>query len=107
VRAELQIAKIKFESIDRILLLCNYTEQGTYLKIACSDLVAKPLLAKLNDLVLKFEHIEKITINNTVVFDIPLPKVSLPQVEDINIVATWKPSPEFFKQKFRVVNIQI
>jgi len=105
VRAELQIAKIKFESIDRLLLLCNYSEQGKWLKIACSNGVAKSLIARLKDLILKFEHIEKITINNAVVFDVPLPKI--PVRRDMQIVAICNPKPEFLRQKFPVITIKI
>jgi hypothetical protein len=104
-REKLQIATIKFETIDRLLLLCNYSEQGKWLKIACSEHLSEILRARLNDLTLKFEHIEKITINNAEVFN--MPKLPLPRLGDMRIIAICKPKPEFLRRKFPVITIQI
>jgi len=104
-REELQIAKIRFESIDRFLLLCNYSKQKGWLRISCSERLTEILLTRLNDLVLRFEHVEKVTINDITAFNMPLS--SLTEVEDIKVVAIQQPSPEFFRQRFRVINIEI
>jgi hypothetical protein len=55
--------------------------------------------------VLRFEHVEKVTINDITAFNMPLS--SLTEVEDIKVVAIQQPSPEFFRQRFRVINIEI
>jgi hypothetical protein len=98
-------ARIRFESCDRFLQLCNYSCQGGLLKIYCSNLVMQVLKERLDDLVLRFDHVQKIWINDVAIYDQPLPKINLPRQDDGCVV--WKPNPKVFKQKFKVLNIQI
>ena len=98
-------ARIRFESCDRFLQLCDYSWHGGFLRISCSDRVMEVLSERLDDLVLRFEQVQKIWVNGRVIYDQPLPKINLPTQDEGCVV--WKPSPKIFKQKFKVLNIQI
>jgi hypothetical protein len=51
------------------MYLCDWSVDGRSLSLSCSDIVAQKLTKYCDVLALKYEHIEKIVINGTVVFE--------------------------------------
>jgi len=51
------------------MYLCDCSVEGRSLSLLCSDIVAQKLTDYYDVLALKYEHIEKIIINGTVVFE--------------------------------------
>jgi hypothetical protein len=68
-RKELKAAKIRFEDIERYLRICDrVTEEERSLTISCSKVVAKKLKTRLDGLLLKYDRLEKITINGEIIY---------------------------------------
>lgn len=61
-------AKAKLRTLQTLLHLCRFTWQGKSLSLTCSAVVAEQLKPHYQLLGLKFEHIEEILVNGTVVF---------------------------------------
>jgi hypothetical protein len=109
---ELSRAKSKFKTIGTYLRLCDWSLIGRSLIISCSELVADRLTSRLDALVLCFEHVEKVVINGSVVFDVPLPKITeLPTMPKssggLKVVAVWKPTQEFWTMKFPTIEVKL
>lgn len=109
---ELNRAKSKFKTVGTYLRLCDLSLVGRSLVISCSDLVADRLKSRLDTLVLCFEHVEKIAINGSVVFDVPLPRIpKLPAAPKssggLKVVAILKPTKELLAMKFPIINVKI
>ena len=68
-RKELKAAKIRFEDIERYLRICDRVdEEERSLTISCSKVVAKKLKTRLDGLLLKYDRLEKITINGEIIY---------------------------------------
>ncbi|WP_019501365.1 hypothetical protein [Pseudanabaena sp. PCC 6802] len=68
-RKELKAAKIRFEDIERYLRICDrVVEDERSLTISCSESVARNLKSRLDALLLKYDCLEKITINGEIVY---------------------------------------
>jgi hypothetical protein len=51
------------------MYLCDWFVDGRSLSLSCSEIVAQKLTEYCDVIALKYEHIEKIVINGTVVFE--------------------------------------
>ena len=107
-RKELNHTRLKFKSIERYLILCEWSLAGRSLLISCSERVAEKLKVRLDALVLSFEHLEKITLNDSVVFDVPLPQLPDPSAfGEMKVVKIMRPSKALLKAKFPLIEMKI
>jgi hypothetical protein len=104
----LKLAKLGFEYLEIYLSLCEWSMEMRSLVVLCSKPVEDELLSRLDALRLYFEHLEKITINDSVVFDVPLPKVPDPSTTgELRVVKIMRLSKELLEAKFPLIEIKI
>jgi hypothetical protein len=104
----LKLARLGFEYIEIYLSLCECSLEKRSLIISCSKAVEDELLNRIDALSLYFEHLEKITINNSVVFDIPLPKIPVPAASGgLKVVQIMRPSKALLEARFPLFEIKI
>ncbi len=103
----LKLAKLGFEYLEIYLSLCEWSMEMRSLVILCSQAVEDELLNRIDALTLYFEHLEKITINDSVVFDTPLPELPDPSsFGEVRVVQILRPSKALLKTRFPLIEMK-
>jgi hypothetical protein len=104
---ELEKARLKFEDVARYLKHSEWLQDGRSLIISCSEEAAAKLEVRLDILVLSFEHLEKVVINGSVVFDVPLPEIPDPSAYgEVRVVQILRPSKALLKARFPLIEMK-